>query len=496
MLQWPALGQPLASRVPCGHLHLRPSPASGSGWCRKNGAVVAVALAARLVPRVARRQAEASEAPASPPEGLEQAARRIAAQLRKAESVLSACGQAYELPAKSNPKGLTAINDLENLISDSDLDDKEKQALVSSLRQDKNEFVDIQAKSLKICRGEKEDPTGFSEDVDKITTLLDKNGYTQGEKESTTWPLPPSESDSSPNAQNARYPVLEAVEQSCHGRTLGLAESELFSTKTKASPKEMKLLDLLQRLEGLSSHMLGESTTSIRGVVDVIERARPQDALLVEVDADDLDDEFLMRIFSEADAQGISAVVLLADSHKKWKALLEKSFQDFHGTNLKATVILPKTERQEAVSLRLVREFLGSSNRALRKIAVVGQNDLEVRSASWLLFKMLEMSVGASKTGFINDRFSMIAQSNLGICGRLTACAVEEILCAMEDAELDVCVCQVLGPGSFDHLDFDLVLHLEDGDFPSSERITRPQNAAATTGKPQAGQGGHMDRKW
>ena len=489
MLQWPAPGQPLAWRVPCGHLHLRPSPAGGcGGWCRKHGAVVAVALAARLVPRVARRQAEASEVPSSPPEGVEQAARRIAAQLRKAESILSACGQAYELPAKSHPAGLTAINDLENLISDSDLDDQVKQALVSSLQQDKNDFVDIQAKSLEICRGEQEAPAGFSEEVDKITTMLEKTGHI--DRTSTAWPLPPSESDSSPNAQNARYPVLEAVEQSCQGRPLGLAESELFSTKTKASPKEMKLLELVERLEGLSSHVLGESTTSIRGVVDVIERARPQDALLVEVDADDLDDEFLMRIFSEADAQGISAVVFLADSHKKWKALLEKSFQDFHATNLKATVILPKTERQEAVSLQLVRAFLGSSNREVRKIAVVGQNDLEVRSASWLLFKMLEMSVGASKTGFINDRFSMIAQSNLGICGRLTACAVEEILCAMQDAELDVCVCQVLRPGSFDHLDFDLVLHLEDGDFPSSERIIRPQNATATKGKPQAGQGG------
>ena len=448
------LGRPFSiGHAPCPVLpspSVRAAPRQPPGQLHGAAVGLTVAISALRRTTTLRRASEASKK-INGEASLEKGLRKIVAQLRKLESISSAYNQmgTYGFPAKSTPTGLAAMNDLDQLVNgEVELDNKEMQLLVASLQNDKSDFGELVIDTLEVLKGEKEEPdlTGSQEIID----LLHANGFSQ-ELDEIVWPLPPSESDSSPNAQNARWPILPALEQSCQdGRSLGLAEAEKVETEIRvAEPKAMKLEKLLEQVPG--AQILMKISTEITGVVDILDRAISGDLLLVEaVDGD---------ILEEAEAKQVAAVVVLGDSD--WKQV-KRTFEDFYCEgSVKAIATMPKTVEDLPTAVHLARSFFGSAGN-VKKIAVVGDDHLEVRSASWLLFKMLEVHAGASKTGFINERCSLIAQRNLGIFGTLTPCTVEEILAGMNEQGVELCVAEVLpSSDSFDHLDFDLVLHLD-----------------------------------
>eukprot|EP00435_Cladocopium_sp_Y103_P049556 s163_g15.t1 len=431
-----------------------------------------------------RRAVEGStEAPGA---GLQERIQRIAKELRKLESITSAYSQIapYGFPQKSTPEGLAAMNELEHLINgELELDNKEAQLLVASLQHEKSEFGQIVSKALHILR-EGQDHPDFPA-AQKIIDLLgrsDGNGDTHVDP-TPAWPLPPSESDPAPNAQNARWPILAALDQTCKDgeRSLGLAEAELYTEQGHRS--QPKVMTLKKILKAAPSHkVLGTAETPITGVVDVMERAISGDLLLVEVDeAEGFDQEFISSTLEEADSREVSAVVFLAETVDLKQ--VEVSWEGEQRTFLKAATVLPRVTKGQASALFLARAFFATQKlgRKMMKIAVVGDH-LEVRSASWLLFKMLEVYAGASKTGFINNRCSMIAQSSLGISGMLTSCAVEEILAGMNAAEVDFCVAEVLpSSDSFDHVDFDLVVDLGGDATISAARVVSPKKGKSET---------------
>ena len=423
-----------------------------------------------------------TEAPVPAEARLPQLIRRIAAELRKLESITSAYSQIapYGFPQKSTPEGLAAMNDLEHLINgELELDNQKAQLLVASLQHEKSEFGQIVSEALHILRKGKDHPAFPA--AQKIIDLLDRadaNGDTQVDP-TPAWPLPPSESDSAPNAQNARWPILAALDQACKDgeRSLGLAEAELYMDPGRRSqPKVMTLKEILKVAP--SHKVLGAAETPITGVVDVMERAIPGDLLLVEVDENtSFDQEFINSTLEEADSRGVSAVVFLAQTVDLKP--LEVSWEE-QRSSVKAAAVLPQVKGQ-ALALSLARAFFARKmGRKMMKIAVVGDH-LEVRSASWLLFKMLEVYAGVSKTGFINNRCSVIAQSSLGT-GTLTSCTVEEILAGMNAAEVDFCVAEVLpGSDSFEHVDFDLVVDLAGDATVSAARLVSPKNGKSET---------------
>eukprot|EP00438_Fugacium_kawagutii_P027111 Skav203931 [mRNA] locus=scaffold228:541336:543893:- [translate_table: standard] len=376
------------------------------------------------------------------------------------------------------------MNKLENLISgEVESEDKDLELLVASLQHDKSKFGELVIDALQnLSPGEEGHSANLPENVTKLTDLLNANLSTQADSEGEeAWPLPPSESDSAPNAQNARWPILAALEQSCEDglSDLGIAEAELHMTQGPLKrPKEMSFKELLKGTP--QGEAVGEGDPAVTGVVDVMDRAMPGDLLLLETDScrgfESISD-FLQSALQEAESKGVVAVVLLLEELKDvpqktlkkiWTQLIP---EDLSERNLKTVVTLPKTETQsqEPMSLRISQAFFGVTKKMkkISKIAVVGEDDLQVRSASWLLFKILELHAGASKTGFINDRCSWIAQSQLGIFESLTTCAVQEILAGMSEAQVDFCIAQVLSSSeSFDHVDFDIVLDLGGGRVP------------------------------
>lgn len=459
----------------------------GGRW--RHGAATALGLRVAVAWKRPRRAAVEGSTEAPADARLPQGIRRIAAELRKLESITSAYSQIapFGFPQKSTPEGLAAMNELEDLINGVELDkldNQEAQLLVASLQHEKSEFGQIVSEALHILRDGKDHPAFPA--AQKIIDLLgrtDANGDTQVDP-TPAWPLPPSESDSAPNAQNARWPILAALDQTCKDgeRSLGLAEAELYMEPGQRSqPKAMTLKKILKAAP--SHKVLGAAETSITGVVDVMERAVPGDLLLVEVDDSSFDQEFINSTLEEADSREVSAVVFLAQTVDL--KLLEVSWEGEQRSSVKAAAVLPQVAKGQALAVSLARVFFGTEKivRKMTKIAVVGDH-LEVRSASWLLFKMLEIYAGASKTGFINNRCSMIAQRSLGT-GTLTRCTVEEILAGMNAAEVDFCVAEVLpGSDSFDHVDFDLVVDLSGDATISAARLVSPKTGeSATKGK-------------
>lgn len=469
----------------------RPVPTSSPGFVSgerrwRQGAATVLGLTS-VAWKKKRRQRRAVEGSTKAPAGearLPERIRRIAAELRKLESITSAYSQIapYGFPQKSTPEGLAAMNELEHLINgELELDNQEAQLLVASLQHEKSEFRQIVSEALHILREGKDHPAfPAAQEIIDLLGRADANGDTQVDP-APAWPLPPSESDSAPNAQNARWPILAALDQTCKDgeRSLGLSEAELYMEPGQQSqPKAMTLKKILKAAP--SHKVLGAAETPITGVVDVMERAIPGDLLLVEVDDTSFDQEFINSTLEEADSREVSAVVFLAQTVDL--KLLKVSWEAEQRTSVKAATVLPQVTKGQALALSLARAFFATQKmgRNMVKIAVVGDH-LEVRSASWLLFKMLEIYAGASKTGFINNRCSMIAQSSLGT-GMLTRCTVEEILAGMNAAEVDFCVAEVLpGSDSFDHVDFDLVIDLGGDATISAARLVSPKNGKSET---------------
>lgn len=348
---------------------------------------------------------------------------QIVSQMRKLESIgaLSVNNQ----PKKSTRPGLAAMNDLEELLEG----DCEFQALGASLQQDKTALGEIVMQSLQLLR----EQTGKDVDVGEVTKiiagLLETN---PGEEVSL---LPPCD-DATENAQNARWPQFPALEQICRHGSLGACEAPVHRA---SKPKEIPLTELLSKA-GLEGPVIGEDQ-QIDGVVDVIERAMPGDLLLLSPGSDE--DIFLDT--QEADRRGVSAIALVGDFEF---SKMEKLFSRCSGESLKALVSLPESLQNVPVPVELTRAFFGSSG--VKKVAVVG-DDLDIRTASWILFKLM-----GQKVGLINERCSFVGEQ-LGIFGQLSVCAVEEM---MADAN-DWCVAEVPSSSTaFDYVDFDVVLDL------------------------------------
>ncbi|CAK9006896.1 6-diaminopimelate ligase (Meso-A2pm-adding enzyme) (Meso-diaminopimelate-adding enzyme) (UDP-MurNAc-L-Ala-D-Glu:meso-diaminopimelate ligase) (UDP-MurNAc-tripeptide synthetase) (UDP-N-acetylmuramyl-tripeptide synthetase) [Durusdinium trenchii] len=412
---------------------------------------------------------------------LEKEVNLIESQLRKMESIISTYHSVRDystLPSKSTPRGLSALNDLEHLAVESS--DNQAARALAFCSEDSGRVAELVARTLRTLGA-----TGATEEIDhrvgedlqELTEMLKEDGV------AAEWTLaPPGASDSAPNAQNARWPILAALQQICQDgrRRLGIAEAACHEqhVPSERNLKKIAFSELLDAAIGRGSFkVLGDGEVLISGVVDVIERAMAGDLLLVSVDG--CDEDLLSNAFQDANERGVSALVLLT-SNREEQMLIEKLWSSPTGGRPDAVVALPKASEPQ---VSLARAYFGSGQTGMRKIAVVGEDELEIRAAAWLLFKMLEVHAGASRTGLINDRCSLIAHRSLGIFGGLTVCAVEEILAGMREADVDFCVAEVLpSTNAFSPVNFDLVLDLGGGrDVLGSEVICRKPSSTVST---------------
>ena len=384
-----------------------PSKRSFRKWSA--GAAAVASIGARVL---IRRSSEKSEI------------LQIVSQLRKLESIGALIGSQ---PKKSTRPGLAAMNDLEELLEG----DCEFQALGASLQQDKTAFGEIVMESLQLLR----EQTGKDVDGGEVTKII--AGLLETNPGEEVLQLLPCD-DATENAQNARWPQFPALEQICRHGSLGASEAPVHRA---SKPKEIPLTELLSKA-GLEGPLIGDEDQQIKGVVDVIDRAMPGDLLLLSPGSSDED---IFLDMQEADERGVSAIAFLGNFEF---SKVETFFSRSSGENLKALVSLPESLNNMPVSVQLARAFFGSSG--VKKIAVVG-DDLDIRTASWILFKLM-----GQKVGLINERCSFVGEE-LGIFGQLSVCTVEEMLA---DAN-EWCVAEVPSSSTaFDYVDFDVVLDL------------------------------------
>ena len=261
-----------------------------------------------------------------------------------------------------------------------------------------------------------------------------------------------------------------------------IGQNDLFGKDGISFALRMALIEVLKSANFESVPLvIGNEKVLISGMVDVLERAMPKDLLLLS--ADGLEED-LLGALEEADSREASALVLTSPKPQECHMKVKELFEGFQSKHLEAVVVLEKTRSFDFVTPKLAQGFFGTAAQVKMKIAVVGGNEQEVRAASWILFKILEVHAGASKTGLLNDRCSLLAQSNLGIFGSLTVCAVEEMLAGMAEAAVDFVVAEVLpSTRAFDHVKFDLLLDLGgcDIDLGEASEVIRPNAGGSSS---------------
>ncbi|CAJ1389837.1 unnamed protein product [Effrenium voratum] len=402
----------------------------------------------------------------------------IESQLRKQDSIVSSCGlsASYANPTKSTPAGLKAMEELENLVNsfDEELelpggDDRLARALAACFSEHTGEALD---KTLETLRQKSDHGQQCLDDADadavtKLSQYLKVGSGGRPTLDEWVQP-PPSDSDAEPTAQNARYPLLAAIQQVSRLGRSGLGSSEAASlgrcARRRGEGDASRLDEVLSGAGAASATVFGDPKVTVLGLVDVLDRAQPGDLLVADPDLPLRD-------------------VLRAAAHRKVAAVLaeaadvadaEAAFQEFQSESLRALTLRPPT----LSSSRLAGAFFGDLG--VRHVAVVGA-EMEARTASWLLFKMLEARIGADKTGLIDPRRSFIAYDQLEVSRALTPCAVQEMLAGMAEQNIDIAVSQV-SPESlhaFKGLDVDLVLDVSstrsEMGFGSVQKVVGPE---------------------
>lgn len=175
---------------------------------------------------------------------LEKEVNLIESQLRKMESIISTYHSVRDystLPSKSTPRGLSALNDLEHLAVESS--DNQAARALAFCSEDSGRVAELVARTLRTLGA-----TGATEEIDhrvgedlqELTEMLKEDGV------AAEWTLaPPGASDSAPNAQNARWPILAALQQICQDgrRRLGIAEAACHEQHVPSERNLKKMLD-------------------------------------------------------------------------------------------------------------------------------------------------------------------------------------------------------------------------------------------------------------
>ena len=422
-----------------------------------------------------RRSLEQPDIPSADPEDLAAGIETIEAQIRNFDSLCSqAAGSSF--PPKSNRDGLLALGYLENLAdssepgcSDVDQDGQDVAALVASVQEDEKTdlasgaavLVDL-LEDLKAANHNLEVPQDMETELDQ-----------QADQTIVSTPPSPSNHDFTQNAQSARIPVAAAMSEICRS-SLSLGSGEVAMLQAGAPAAESLALhpralnELLQACHCNSSTIFGDDGIRVSGLVDVAANTQRGDLLLLEFASfEAANDNSLPEVIQEAVTQGVSAIGVMVEPAEytdkvfsSLRALFEvSSFSDF---GLQAVVALSDSSSSlTSLASRLAKQFYSPAKRVTKLIGIVGGEEYDVRTAAWFLFKLLEASKGAARTGLISDRRSMAAFSSKDICHSLTPCIAQELIGHMEGTGVEMCVVEVVpGTKAFDAVEFDFVVDL------------------------------------
>ena len=176
--------------------------------------------------------------------------------------------------------------------------------------------------------------------------------------------------------------------------------------------------------------------------------------------------ESLAEDVQQAVTQGVSAIGLIATELEEGMNEAGQLFDQFSDAGLQSLVVLDSSSSPASC---LAKAFYSASYREsnMQLIGVVGGEEYDVRTAAWLLLKLLESSKGPAKTGLLSDRRCMMAFQSKDVGHLLTDCMLHELLADMAATGVEACVVEVLpGSATFEGVVFDVVMDL--GDAPNA----------------------------